>query len=335
MEVFGDTHMTFGFTENCRGQRVATLTAKPSHGDDGSVLVLAPGFGRRMHHLSVFSRILNNLGATTVRFDLTDHVGASDGDVAGLTMSSIQEDVEAVLAALHAERSGAKVILVAQSLAARASIRALGSAPGSVKGAILLLPVVEVRDTIRRATGSDLFGAYERGEISPDTLIRIAKHEVGTDFGVDAFGGRWLGLETTIQELAAIPIPVFAIGAEHDDWIQVEDFSKVFVQESPGRRAAILKATSHDLDQNLPAMRLVLSMVVSEVETMLGRPATAIETPGLDEIMSVFSEERQWARDGYAAFLHPSTPSRAAGRHKPGHHRQAPTRRLPHADRRL
>ena len=286
----------------CRspGGRIVTLTTtprgpRPPHG----YVVVPPGYERRIHHDSVLAWSLALNGFASIRLDLTNHVGISDGDVEDMTMTSMAGDVGAVLARARAHAAGAPLLLVAPSLGARAAIRSVASG-ASVDGAVLLLPDVE--RTITAAVGYDPAARWRSGEVTdPEEKHRVVEHEVKYACARDVVDARWGGAAVTAAELARIQAPVLTIAAERDDWVRVEDVEEAMGASSrASRRLAILEASSHDLAHNPPVMRLVLETALAELRAMAGVSAAPAVLPDFQQAIDILSTERAWARSRYA-----------------------------------
>jgi len=288
----------FGKVSDRAGRNLAVLTAEPPREEQRGAVVIATAYERRIHHYAGFSHALVSRGLATLRFDLSNHVGLSDGDIVDLTMSSIASDVGAALQDAATRFPELPITLLAPSLTARASLRALADIPNSVKGAALILPVVDVQATIAAASGTDLLGDHRRGAIADDRLLRVVDHDVATSFSHDAWDARWIGLESTITDVERAAVPMRAIVAERDDWVDAGDASRVLTR--PGSQATVLEASSHDLAHNFPIMREVLRWSVDQVEELLGLEATDRDLPPFDEMLAIVRQEREWAKGDYA-----------------------------------
>jgi pimeloyl-ACP methyl ester carboxylesterase len=287
---------------NAAGQRILAVAGERPDGSPRGTVVLVPGYQQRIHHLALLSRSLVRRGYRTVRFDLTDHVGASDGNVADLTMSSMAEDARAVLAAC-ADSSPAPLHVVATSLGARAAVRALATmsdaGDDSVSAAVLVLPVVDVEATINAAADSDFFDEWRSGrQTDPAATERVIDHQVRYEFARDAIASGFLGVDATAEEISRISAAVRAIAAERDDWVDPAAVEDAMSRTARGERSTlILSATSHDLANNPPVMRLLLEQIVAALS-----PGRDDEVPHLsfEELLDTINQERAWAREEYA-----------------------------------
>jgi pimeloyl-ACP methyl ester carboxylesterase len=286
------------------GTRILALSSHAPGVEQRGVVVLPPGYERRIHHYAVLSDVLVRHGYRTIRFDLSNHMGLSDGETIDFTMSSVSTDLSAVIAHARSQMGDRsqvgdeRLYVVAPSLAARAAFRSLSS-DCTVDGLVALLPVVDVRYTITQAAGSDVIGRWQAGEFVGKTQIRISKSDIGRRFPEDALGEDWGGLDQGKRELAAVACPVVAIAAEHDDWVRTDDVQVALEAEARGsRRYVVMEASSHDLASNLPVLRLMLELTVSSLDSLHGA-SREVRVPEFSEFVELVTRERRWAHGNY------------------------------------
>jgi pimeloyl-ACP methyl ester carboxylesterase len=284
------------------GARILALGSHAPGAEQRGVVVLPPGYERRIHHYAVLSDVLVRHGYRTIRFDLTNHVGLSDGEVADFTMSSISTDLSAVIAHARNQIRDERLYVVAPSLAARAAFRVL-SRDCAADGLVALLPVVDVRYTITRAAGSDVIGRWQAGDLASARYARVSKSDVGPRFPEDAVAEDWGGLDQGKRELAAVACPVVAIVAEHDDWVRTGDVEAAFEDEVRWpRRCVVMEASSHDLASNLPVLRLMLELTVSSLDS-LSETSRDVRVPDFNEFVELVTRERRWAHSSYEELI--------------------------------
>ncbi|HEV3001879.1 MAG TPA: hypothetical protein VGW75_14150 [Solirubrobacteraceae bacterium] len=282
---------------SARGQRLFGLRCEPCGGEPRGLVVMPPGYERRIHHHSVLSRFLVRHGYATLRFDLSNHLGLSEGEIAGFKMSSMTADVLGVLAGCA---DAEPRFVVASSLAARATVRALASEPSlRPDGAVLILPVIDTEATTTAAIGRNVVDDWRSGRVRDrDRLCRVLDHDVRYAFSEDVLDHGFDGVEGTLAELAAIACPVLCIAAERDDWVDFRDVERAMAVEAPAARATVvLEASSHDLAGNLPVARALMGEVLGG---LAGEPQ---EPDHLDfeEIVETVNRERGWKAEEYRA----------------------------------
>lgn len=288
--------------ENGAGRRLFGLLSEPMKGERRGVVVLPPGYERRIHHYAVLSRHLVRRGYTTVRFDFTNHIGLSDGEVFDFTMSSMVDDVASVLSTCREQPPPGSLSVVASSLAARATIRALAEGRDEgVASAVLILPVVDVERTTTEVVGANRVGAWRSGKVTDPTLPnRVLNHDVSYGFARDVIDSGLDDLAGTKRELARIRCPVTALAAERDDWVDVEQVREGMGADAPAARATILiEAASHEFSSNAPVVRLLLEQVGDRLARDGGEEPSPVRHLDFDEMVETIREEKAWKLDDY------------------------------------
>jgi alpha/beta superfamily hydrolase len=281
------------------GVRITGLLSYPVDEASGALIIIPPGFERRMHNYGALSYVLVKHGYTTLRFDLRNHLGMSDGEVADFSMGSIASDVALALRHATAHHAAKALYVLAPSLSARGAIRALAS-EASASGFVGILPVVDLRRSLALLAGDDLLAKWESKEVTdPSRLYRIGKQMVKAASGRDALDENWGGMPQVQTEIAAISCPVSMITAEQDEWVRPEDVSVALSGSSRWpRQCTMIEATSHDVARNLPVMRLLLELVVTRLDTMENLDRQPV-VPEFSALIDVVAAERQWANGEY------------------------------------
>lgn len=289
---------------NDRDQSLFALLTAPAAGEPVATVVMPPGYERRIHHYSVFARYLVRHGYSVLRFDFSNHVGLSDGEVFDFTMSSMAHDIEAVVRHVTDRDNAPPVALMASSLASRAALRAasrLDDLDRRLSGLVLILPVIDVEYTTTQAIGHNVVDEWRRGDVTdPRQPCQVLNHVVGYEFSRDALAGSWDGVETTHGELAELAVPVVAIAAERDDWVRPEDIEQAMSVPAPAPRSTVfLEATSHDLSHNAPVVRLLMEQVLEALAGLRDAPPPEVAHLDFDEIVETVTVEKAWKHDGY------------------------------------
>jgi hypothetical protein len=291
------------WVENRHGRRLFALLSEPVAGEATRLVVLPPAYERRVHHYSVLSRFLVRNGFSTLRFDVTNHIGLSDGGIVDFTMSSMTADVQDVLRACRDRFEDQTLYLIASSLAARATIRALASDRVLQRwfpAVALVLPVVDVEYSMTRAIGRNFIDARRKGEvIDPTAVAKALGREVPHRIARDAIANGFEDAERTRRELAELECRVTAIAAEWDDWVDYATVAKVMAGEQAGpRQMVVLDANSHDVERRPDLVRRLMEQVLAA----LGGSRTAtgeICHLELDEIVETVNAEKEWRRESY------------------------------------
>jgi pimeloyl-ACP methyl ester carboxylesterase len=281
------------------GGQIVGVLARPE-GPSRATVVLAPGYEREIYHYSALSQVLVDHGYTTLRFDLRNHLGLSDGEVADFGMASITADITTTLRYAASATEVGSCALIAASLSARGAIRALA---GDTEASMLLglIPVVDVRYSLAQMMGEDLLAKWEAGEISkPAELYRLGRQQIKAIAGRDILNQDWGGVTQAAEEMARIDCPVFAVAAEEDQWVAATDVPRVLKGESAFPRACtMVELSTHEIGQNFPVMQLILALAVERLNEVHGFEE-APRIPDFQRLAGIMVGERRWARTGYA-----------------------------------
>jgi alpha-beta hydrolase superfamily lysophospholipase len=295
--IYDETHATRFELRNGRGQRIVGLACASAGAENAGCVIISPGFGKQARHFGVFSRYLTRHRFRTLRFDFTNHVGNSDGDITTLTMSSMAEDTQKVLEYARREYPGEKIYLLSPSLSARAATRALVSmAKGAPPDRVLLvLPVVDVEATLHRVIGRNVVEEW-RKRPSPGEPIKVLDHMTSLDFVGDALDSGFVGVEGASAELAAVAAPVTIIAGQDDEWVHTDEVRGALARgertAKGARSLVVLESLTHDPVHNPPLMRLMMEQILAAFRTE-EEPVRHLE---FGEVVETVDAERKWAR---------------------------------------
>lgn len=281
------------------GGQIVGVLARPE-GPPRATVVLAPGYEREIYHYSALSQVLVDHGYATLRFDLRNHLGLSDGGVADFGMASIAADIAAALRYAASACEVERCALIAASLSARGAIRALS---GDAEASMLLglIPVVDVRYSLAQMMGEDLLAKWEAGEIAePAEMYCLGRQQIKAIAGRDILDQEWGGVRQATEEVARIDCPVFAIAAEEDEWVAAADVPRVLEGENSFPRACtMVEVSTHEIGQNFPVMQLILALAVKRLNEVHGFEETP-RIPDFQRLAGIMVGERRWARTRYA-----------------------------------
>jgi pimeloyl-ACP methyl ester carboxylesterase len=226
---------------------------------DAPVVLLAPGFARRIRHMAPVALYLGANGFRVYRCDYLDHVGISDGDIHDFTMTSMYDSLRATLELIEQCESRAPVV-VAASLANRAAIRLLAR-DGGPAGLIGIVGVVDTRKTLGKVF--DLTWDQVLAEGYPEYVEFEHKRIRGESWWKDWHAGDWISLESTIAELREVAQPVVNFCGSADDWVALSDVQRAFELGDGGpRRLVELPYVEHELSTNPVAGQTVVREVI-------------------------------------------------------------------------
>ncbi|MEM9035156.1 MAG: alpha/beta fold hydrolase [Actinomycetota bacterium] len=245
------------------GGFVTVYASSPLGEPRGRCLVGAP-FGLPASALAIVERHLVDAGFSVMRFDPRDHVGAGSGEMADYRISTVTEDCSELIDLLQ------PTCVLAISMGAKAALRALADGEHHAD-AVLVTPVVSVRDTLRAILGADWF-AVDHGEV-PDPML-VLDHEIrAVQFRRDCELHGLVDLEGTIVDLLATPGRVRVVAGSHDPWVDRHAVRRALSLIEGRGRMTVVPAVTHllHLDPDL-AVRMIDAAVEQIIDLHAARP---------------------------------------------------------------
>lgn len=196
---------------NARHQVIAVTDDHARHQLSPStpIVVIVPGFGQTQTDYLPLSFFLAANRFRVLRYDHTNHVGQSDGDVLQITLRSMQVDLQNVLEFAHTTWPTAPLSILSEDIAARVALKVL--AQSRITGHLLLLnPVLDVQTALSHTFRHDVVTDHQHG--LRRGVANLWGLNVNLDqFVSDAIAGEYAGLATTTTDLAALATPAIIL----------------------------------------------------------------------------------------------------------------------------
>jgi SAM-dependent methyltransferase len=169
------------------------------------VVIVVPGFGKTQTDYLPLSYFLAANRLRVLRYDHTNHVGQSDGDMLQATLQSMQADCQTVLDFVRTTWPTASLAILAEDLGARVALRVMAL---TGHRALLLLgdPVLDLQATLAASLSRDVLSDHRQGvQRGVDNLWG---YNVNLDhFLADALAGDYTELPTAAGDLSALTDP--------------------------------------------------------------------------------------------------------------------------------
>lgn len=284
---------------NEQGQRIAMYHDHPREPlPPGSpIVIVSPGYGETKKDYIPLAYHLASNGFHVLRYDHTNHVGESDGEIRDSTLSRMKQDLSALLNYADYRWPASPVAVVAANLAGRVALK-VAAEDQRVRLLILLAGVIDVQATLQTLHQEDLISTYVRG----------ARRGMAMFLGFNLDADKWLGdatksgyadLRTTIRDAERIHIPVILFTAEQDDWVRVRSIKEVQTAlREHSIRWSLIPEPPHRLHEHPSKARSVfrrLSTCCLEQFYSLSLPKNVLE-PAQREIDLQHKLEREQAR---------------------------------------
>lgn len=179
----------------CRNARHQVIAVTDDHARDQispgtPILLIIPGFGCTQTDYVPLSYYLATNRFRVLRYDHTNHVGQSDGEILQITLRGMQADLQNVLDFVHATWPTASVTILAEDIAARVAVKVMARSKSSSR-LFLLNPVLDIDAALSTPSRADVIGGYRQN------LRRGVVNLWGLNVNVDQFVGDAIAGEYT------------------------------------------------------------------------------------------------------------------------------------------
>ena len=194
----------------CRNPRGQAIVITDDHlhqplAQNTPVVIIAPGYGQTALDAISLSYYLAYHQLRILRYDHTNHVGLSDGELQQTTLRSMQADLLKVVEFVQHTWPSAPLIVMASDMTARVALKmAVESRPLDLL--LLINPVVDIQAMLMAVHGHDLVADHRYG------LRRGITNLLGLNIDVDRFvsdivTGHFTDLASTIGDLRLLRSP--------------------------------------------------------------------------------------------------------------------------------
>ncbi|MBW8782184.1 MAG: methyltransferase domain-containing protein [Verrucomicrobia bacterium] len=233
-------------------------------GDPGQAagyVVMTPKYGETKKNNLQLAYYLAANGLVVLRFDHTNHVGESEGEMRHYTLPGAVMDILAAFDYLERQCGVKRAGLVASSLSCRMAIRAT-SLDVRISHLICLVGVVNVQSTLTTVYQEDVVSNYLDGK-------RWGINDVlGFEIDFEKFLGALVesnlhSLKSTCDDLAAVRVPVSFLSAQNDAWVNIDDVRHAVEFAKAGRLHPI-KDSMHEVRENPEAAERTFRHLVAQ-----------------------------------------------------------------------
>ncbi len=236
---------------------VAYLDGGPESGWNGRFVLLTPRYGETKKNNLRLAYFLAANGFKVLRFDHTNHVGESEGEMSQFSLPGAVVDMLDSLNYIESHFEPAETILVANSLSARCAYRA-AAIDRRISRLVCIVGVVNLQQTIQRIYHKDIIGSFLEGKRWG--VIDILGFEIDSAHFITKLADEGMhDLSGTLLDAEKIDQPVLHLFAAKDAWVDRSEVQKV-IQNTNGRMVEIEDAY-HEIGENPDAARVTLQTV--------------------------------------------------------------------------
>jgi alpha-beta hydrolase superfamily lysophospholipase len=144
-QIFATTRIELS---NRAGKRIVAYLDVPKADVPAGLVLIPPAYGDIKENYLFVSAYFTVTGFQCIRFDWTDHVGESEGDIFVATLTKMKDDFVGLLEYAERRWPSMDTGIVATSLAGRVALN-VASVDPRVKFLVLMAPVVNLQETLQ------------------------------------------------------------------------------------------------------------------------------------------------------------------------------------------
>ncbi len=250
---------------NQKGLRVAVSYDRPRKPlPPGSPLaIIAPGFGEtKREYVSLACGLATN-GFHVLRYDHTNHVGESQGEMTNTTLTGMKRDLLAILGFAGHTWPASPIVVIAPGLTSRVALKALRP-PVKANLLILLTGIFDLRTTVNAVHAEDIIGTHQ--EKPRKGIINVLGWNVDAE--------RWLGdatreefadLGSTLKDAERITVPTVLFAAEQDPWTPAPSVAELqAAMGATAQQTYLLPDAGYRLHEDPQKDRMVYRRIIGE-----------------------------------------------------------------------
>jgi ubiquinone/menaquinone biosynthesis C-methylase UbiE/esterase/lipase len=285
---------------NYAGKRLQAYLDVPfCTSDYAGVVLIAPAYGETKENSLLISAHFVANGYCGLRFDWTDHVGESDGDIFTSTLSKMRADLNVLIEYIRKTYRNYRIGIVATSLAARVALKvvAYDKSPDFL---ICFTPVVDLQGTLTMVYREDLVASFQKGKRYG--TLNILGFSIDADgFLRDSIEESFADISSAQEDASRIRIPTFFVLGQRDSWVRTADAQAVLAEINAAvKDSCVLPKMLHRLLENpITAIDALKQTIQSVLNLTIGDVVEAVEvkTPDTTEVEKRANQEKEHLRD--------------------------------------
>jgi PAS domain S-box-containing protein len=275
---------------NARRQMIAVTDDHARHqiSPSAPIVLIIPGFGSTQTDYAPLSYYLAANRFRALRYDHTNHVGQSDGDLLQLTLRGMQSDLHSVLDFVRATWPTAPLTLLAEDIAARVAVKVLAHSNASDQ-LLLLNPVLDIGAALSALYPPDAVENYRQG--IRRNIANLWGLNVNFDqFVGDAIAGDYADMASSTTDFSKLTTPPIVLTSPGTHRPLEDMFGPQRQSLSAMGRAPVIVSLQTDLskdsaayeERHATAFRTVFKLISTP---MIGSPPSVhIHEPAMRDV---------------------------------------------------
>ncbi len=225
---------------------------------NGRFILLTPKYGETKKNNIRLAYFLVANGFKVIRFDHTNHIGESDGDMSQFTLPGAARDILDALEYAENHFEPEEIILISNSLSARCAYRA-AALDRRISRIVCIVGVVNLQQTIKNIYQKDIIGTFCEGK--EWGTIDILGFDIDSANFISRLAEENMhNLDGTLEDATKIEQPLLHMHAAKDIWVERDQVERVVKLASAGQVSEIAGAY-HEIGENPEAAKLTMEQV--------------------------------------------------------------------------
>lgn len=244
-----------GYLEVPGGDRIVVLCNFVDEREARGTVLIVPPFGRSAKDMFFFAFYLWRQGFNVVRFDARHHVGASTGEIADFTLSSLEEDLGYVCR--HLQQCGLDMpILLGISLSTPVVLKYVAQVHPAA-AVVSIVGAFDVKHAIESATGASVAPYRNRAKDRAEFQTILGYQVRAQPFVDDMDDGGFGSLDLMLDYIRSAPCQVHMIMASDDDWVTPESVMRCHQASASGSVLSTFDSVTHEFGRSVATAKRI------------------------------------------------------------------------------
>lgn len=264
--------------------------------EDRPLIVIPSQYEKTIRTNLMLMLYLVNNGFNVLRYDNRNHNGNSTGKILDFTLKSAIEDLSIVMNYVQRELSYTKEQLgiVGISISNKVVMEYLKKIENRVSVYVSLVGVVNMQHTLEAIAG---FDAVKEKKSDKEHILGVHKllsYEIDWDnFVTDMLELKLEDVNSSLEAVEQIDIPVYAIVAEKDNWVNMDEVDIVLKRCIHVKGKHVLQGATHELYKNPESAKTAMRQILLNVREHWNMGSSSLVLPDIMDMIAHNKEERQ------------------------------------------
>jgi len=260
-------------------------------------IVIPPAYGETKKNALYLAYYLVLNGFNVLRYDATNHIGESDGEIFNYTFNQAKTDLidsmDFVEERFHSRTFG----IAATSLAVRIAIKTAAE-DNRIGFIISMAGITNFRYSLQAIYDEDIIGDFLNNRAKGE--YTIIGHKVKNRFLKVAVENSYYNLDSTINDINSIRIPIVFIHPENDEWNKEKDIDNIIGSSmNKNLYKIVIPRAMHQFYENPGRAKATLQRaVIASIQFAYDTPLvpSQITEPDIKDIIAQNKIEKAWLK---------------------------------------